>query len=230
MCGMQNTCHYIPQRITYSIPTPAEYSIYDNIGSPYDISRIMNEDFTLDLEKYKAYSPVFLPPSYALTYGIEFAAMTSTLVHILLYYREQIVRQWKSSKSDADDVHFRLMQAYQEVPMWWYLAILVYSIFRTFTKHSYQTQLRWYGLVVALGITGLTLVPIGIILAITNAAPSIFLLCQILAGYMFPGRPMANNLMVVYGRQCFALKSLFEAIYHLRKRSTLLAILKLGIT
>ena len=33
---------------------------YDNTGAAYNVSRILNEDGTFNLEQYKAYSPLFL--------------------------------------------------------------------------------------------------------------------------------------------------------------------------
>lgn len=33
---------------------------YDNTGRPYDTSRILNADYTLDEEAYQNYSPLFI--------------------------------------------------------------------------------------------------------------------------------------------------------------------------
>lgn len=39
---------------------------YDNTQSSYNVSRILGDGFTFDLQKYKEYSPLFLPPTFAL--------------------------------------------------------------------------------------------------------------------------------------------------------------------
>ncbi|OLL22029.1 Glutathione transporter 1 [Neolecta irregularis DAH-3] len=175
-------------------------SLFDNTGAPYNVTRIVNSDYSFNLTAFKQYSPIMLPPSYALTYAISFGGIVSLITHVFLYYRHQIVRQWKSSLSEIDDIHFKLMQRYKEVPHWWYAATFIVCLTASiFTLEYYHTQMRWYGLTVIIIIAGVMFVPVGIITAITNTTPSIFLVCQIIAGYMFPGHPVANNLMVTYG-------------------------------
>ncbi|KAJ4858021.1 OPT oligopeptide transporter protein domain-containing protein [Trichoderma breve] len=36
-------------------------SVYDNTGKVYNVSRVLNPDITLNIDAYKAYSPLFLP-------------------------------------------------------------------------------------------------------------------------------------------------------------------------
>jgi hypothetical protein len=38
----------------------SDSTTYDNTGNPYDTSRILTSDFTLDEEAYKNYSPLFI--------------------------------------------------------------------------------------------------------------------------------------------------------------------------
>ena len=64
---------------------------------------------------------------------------------------------------------------------------------------SYPIHLPWYGLLLALGICTILFIPIGIIMAVTNQHSSIYLICQLIAGIIFPGRPVANMVFVTYG-------------------------------
>jgi len=96
---------------------------FDNTGKQYNVSRIINADSSFNLQEYKAYSPLFLSISFAMAYGLSFAAITSTLTHTFLYYRKQIWTQARRSLSEQPDVHARLMSVYKEVPDWWYLTI-----------------------------------------------------------------------------------------------------------
>lgn len=43
---------------------------YDNTGAVYNVSKILTPELTLDLEKYEAYSPLFLSTTFALLYGL----------------------------------------------------------------------------------------------------------------------------------------------------------------
>ena len=54
--------------------------VFDNTGIPYDVKKIITNGI-FDLEKYKAYSPVFIPVTLALAYGLCFAAFPAIFVH-----------------------------------------------------------------------------------------------------------------------------------------------------
>ena len=96
---------------------------FDNTGKAYEVSRIINEDLSFNLEAYKAYSLVFLSASFALSYGLSFAPIPATLTHAFLYYRKQALVYARRSLAQQSDLHARLMSVYQEVPDWWYLSI-----------------------------------------------------------------------------------------------------------
>jgi OPT family oligopeptide transporter len=64
---------------------------------------------------------------------------------------------------------------------------------------SYPVHLPWYGLLLALGICAVFFIPNGIIMAVTNQHSSIYLICQLICGVVFPGRPIANMVFVTYG-------------------------------
>ena len=53
---------------------------YDNTGSPYDVSQILTPEGTFDIDKYQAYSPLFLSTTFALSYGLSFASITGTFL------------------------------------------------------------------------------------------------------------------------------------------------------
>ena len=66
------------------------------------------------------------------------------------------------------------------------------------TFSSYPVYLPWYGLLLALGITTFMFLPVAIIMAITNQHSSLYLICQLICGVVFPGRPVANMVFVTY--------------------------------
>jgi hypothetical protein len=57
-------------------------------------------------------------------YGLQFAAIISTLIHTFLYSRRHIMIHARRSLSEQPDIHARLISVYEEVPGWWYLTIL----------------------------------------------------------------------------------------------------------
>ncbi|KAI7191051.1 OPT family small oligopeptide transporter, partial [Hortaea werneckii] len=66
----------------YSAYLPINTSTtFDNTQSQYDVSKILGPGFSFDLAKYKKYSPMFLAPTFALNYGLSFAALIASIVH-----------------------------------------------------------------------------------------------------------------------------------------------------
>ena len=90
---------------------------------PYNVSQIINSDSSFNLEAYKAYSPIFLSATFAISYGLSFATITATLTHTFLYYRKYIWSHARRPLSQQPDIHARLMSVYKEVPDCWYLTI-----------------------------------------------------------------------------------------------------------
>jgi hypothetical protein len=73
----------------------------------------------LDEEAYRAYSPVYLSISYAMTFTLAFALTTAAVVHTILHQGERIYKTLRFGKSEEDDIHMKLMRQYSEVPDWY---------------------------------------------------------------------------------------------------------------
>ena len=108
----------------YSAYLPLVSSVaFDNTGRQYNVSQIINSDSSFNLQAYKAYSPIFLSASFAISYGLSFATVTATISHTFLYYRKYIWTHARRRLSEQRDIHARLMSVYKEVPDWWYLML-----------------------------------------------------------------------------------------------------------
>ncbi|KAJ5110719.1 hypothetical protein N7532_001254 [Penicillium argentinense] len=217
-------------------------AVFDNTGHPYNVSRILTSDFLFDKKAYDEYSPVYLPITYVLSYGVQFAALTSLVTHTVCWYGKDIWQQTRkafeerrelpgmetyqplqtdqrrssthhsqeaSGDSSRDtnremplgmeDVHCRLMRRYEDAPLTWYLIVLITMLaIAIYTVEHYPVHLPWYGLLLALGVTSVFFIPVGIIMAVTNQHSSLYLICQLLCGIVFPGRPVANMIFVTY--------------------------------
>jgi OPT family small oligopeptide transporter len=208
-------------------------AVFDNTGKPYDVSRILNSDFTFDKDAYEGYSRVYLPITYVLSYAVQFASLSALVMHTTCWHGGDIWRQSKQAYSErgekqqtteyqavrsgrieqgrsresqtgdmmsgSEDVHSRLMRKYEDVPMLWYLSTFVAMLaIGIFVVEYYPVHLPWYGLLLALGITTVLFIPVGIVMAITNQHSSLYLICQLICGVVFPGRPVANMVFVTY--------------------------------
>ncbi|KAG8995390.1 hypothetical protein FRB94_009181 [Tulasnella sp. JGI-2019a] len=173
---------------------------FDNTGAKYNVTAILTPENTLDLAAYKAYSPLFLSTTFALSYGLSFAAITATIVHAFLYFRKQIWTQARRSLSEQPDIHARLMSKYREVPEWWY-AIIFVSMFTSavVALEVWHTQFPIYAFVIALLIAFTYSIPVGMIQAITNQQIGLNVITELIVGYWLPGKPVTMMLFKTYG-------------------------------
>ncbi|EPE03485.1 opt family small oligopeptide transporter [Ophiostoma piceae UAMH 11346] len=185
----------------YGIFLPmSDSSTYDNTGAAYNVTRVLTPDFTLDVDAYKAYSPLFLSTTFAMSYGLSFAAITSLIVYTYLHHSSTIWKQYRNSTSEKPDIHMKLMQKYKEAPSWWYTVLFVITLGLGFvTILAYPTNLTWWAFLLAVFIAFAFSLPIGIIQAVTNNQIGLNVLTEFIYGYIQPGRPLALMLFKTYG-------------------------------
>jgi OPT family small oligopeptide transporter len=170
------------------------FTIYDNTGQPYNVSAVITDD-RFDEEKYKQYSPMYVSTVLAMYWAVAFAAFTSVVVHTFLWFRRDIARRLRNTIKDERDFHSRLMRAYPEVPHWWYICVGVPSFALLFAAiETYPTDLPIWGAVVGVVLALILALPSAILRAITNQLVVTNVLAEMMAGYLFPGRPVANMI------------------------------------
>ncbi|KAB5564651.1 hypothetical protein DKX38_004705 [Salix brachista] len=177
--------------------------LFTATGQEYNITAIIDSNFHLDLAAYDREGPLYLSTFFAVTYGVGFAALTATIMHVALFHGREIWEQSMASFQEKTmDIHSTLMRKYTQVPEWWFVCILLVNIALTiFTCEYYkdQLQLPWWGVLLACGIAITFTLPIGIITAITNQSPGLNIITEYIIGYIYPGYPVANMCFKVYG-------------------------------
>ena len=192
------------------LPISAYFS-FDNTGAPYNASAIVTNGL-FDQAKYEAYSPLRMSATLAIAYGVAFGSFSSIFVHTFcmfhfpsvgsvvyttfaVWFRRDIARRFKSTLKDERDIHSRLMQAYPEVPVWWYGAIWVVSLLIILVSVSvYNTQLPAWAALVAFIFSAILAIPSAMLQAITNQAVGFQVMHELIIGYMHPGRPIGNMI------------------------------------
>lgn len=173
---------------------------FDNKAKKYDVAKVLDSNLRFDEAAYKKYSPLFVPFSYLLSYALNFAAVIAIFVHCFLYHGKDIVKKLRDQRHGGEDIHKRLMNNFKEAPDWWYLVLLVVPLVLSFLAIClFETQLPWWGLIIALAIAGVNFVPQGLLEGITNQHVGLNIITELVAGYIFPGRPLANMMVKLYG-------------------------------
>ncbi|PWN23512.1 OPT oligopeptide transporter [Microstroma glucosiphilum] len=172
---------------------------FDRFGNRFNTSNIITPQGTFDAVKYNNYSAQYLPTVFSISYGLSFASMTATLVHTALFSGKDLIRQFKSSRTEEPDVHARLMKSYKEVPVWWYVATFVVSIvFSIISIEVWDTQMPVWALFIGLLLGAIYTLPIGMIYAVSNIEVGLNVLSEFIIGYARPGKPICMMLFKTY--------------------------------
>lgn len=173
---------------------------FDHFAKPYNVSRVLTKDLVLDQAAFEAYSPLLVPFSYLMSYALNFAAVVAVFVHCALYHGKDIYNKLKDAKHGGEDIHKKLMARYKEVPDWWYLILfLIVFALSIVVIAVYDTQLPVWGLIISLLISMANFLPQGLLEAITNQHVGLNIITELIGGYLFPGKPIANLMVKLYG-------------------------------
>lgn len=206
-------------------PSPIDAGLYENkTYGKFDIASLLKPDHTLDWELFNTKKPVLLTPwcecraggpavyrptdaasfswsscsAVAISYGIAFATLTSMVSHVFLWHRKEVYKAIRHPYHD--DVHNRMMRAYPSVPKSWYLITLAVSLSSAIALvYLSPLQLPVWGLLLAVLIALLFLIPAGIIKAVSNTSIGLNVITEFVAGVLLPGRPIANVCFKCYG-------------------------------
>ncbi|KAJ1930434.1 hypothetical protein IWQ60_000300 [Tieghemiomyces parasiticus] len=194
----------VPLAYYFNVWDAAHFPIYsaatfDVFGNHYNTTRVMPGG-SYDEAAYQTYSPLRLAFQFALTYGLSFASFASLLTYTALYHGKDIMARFRESRAMDDDIHAKLMRRYPEVPSWWYSAIFfVNGLAAIYLCERMGIGLPWWAVLLALGIAGLFLIPVGIIAAVSNQSPGLNVITEFIIGYLLPGQPIANVTFKTYG-------------------------------
>ena len=77
---------------------------YDRFAENYNVSAVLTPDFRLNVTAYEAYSPLYLPATYVITYLLAFMLSSAVLVHTALYHGRALINGIKRMRAEDDDV------------------------------------------------------------------------------------------------------------------------------
>ncbi|ODN82201.1 OPT family small oligopeptide transporter [Cryptococcus amylolentus CBS 6039] len=197
---------------------PNSNQAFDRFGAYYNVTAVLTPDKTLDVEAYHAYSPIYFGAGYNLVLIAYFASYSAVLTYAVLEHGSQLkhgimtafknaislVQRGRASEESHDrpqyDIHYAIMHKYKEVPQFWYLLILVFSVVTGIVMvEVYKTTMPVWGIFLCLLLAFVFLIPGGIIQALSNMQVSLVILAEIIPGVALPGRPYANMLFKLYG-------------------------------
>ncbi|KAF9002895.1 peptide transporter MTD1 [Cyathus striatus] len=183
-----------------NFPFLSQDLFYQN-GTIYDQLSILDENFRLDPAKLAVQGLPWYASSQVLTKIGANMAIGATIMHVILWYGKDIIEVIKKYRAgETYDPHLAKMKVYQEVPMWWYIAVFVASFAMAMaTIYTGKSGLPWWGLIVGIIMSAIFLPFVITVYAITGFVPNVQNLIQILGAAILPGSPQTNMYFTLYG-------------------------------
>ncbi|WFD47616.1 hypothetical protein GLX27_002268 [Malassezia furfur] len=181
-----------------SFPAVLSSGLFTSNYTKFDVDGVLKKDNSLDDAAWEQNKPMLLTPFFALSYGISFAVLTSTITHVLLWHGKEIKKALFNPV--YSDVHNKLMQSYPLVPQSWYLWTLALSLgSASVLVMTTPLQFPVWGLLLSVGMSLFFLIPIGILKAVSDTGVGLNVITEFVAGFLIPGKPIGNVCWKCYG-------------------------------
>lgn len=196
-CGL---CYIILSTVYYSNAWSSKSfpmlstSIFSSNGSVYDQLAVFGTMFQLN---QTALNEVGLPHMTGSQIWANISnnlAIGGLFAHCVCFWGPYFRDTLKNARlGRQQDPHWKAMQKYKEVPIWWYLCLLILSFVCGLTViFKGQTTLSWYSYIVAL-LLGSFVTPFSqTLVARMGTGISTNQLMKMVGSAMTPGRPIAN--------------------------------------
>ncbi|KAG2192270.1 hypothetical protein INT47_003859 [Mucor saturninus] len=183
------------------------FQLFENgISVVYPQTSVLNPDNSLNHILFAEVGNPSFATSNVLAYVYTNFGVTASITHVALYHGKDIwttFRNLRKKISGGDveiDIHMKLMQAYPEVPNWWYYLVFAVGIgLNIGIGYANGSQLPWWGFILAIAISTTLSLPLNMIQAITGYSFGLNVFAEMVCGFILPGYPIANMYFKTLG-------------------------------
>ncbi|GKT87483.1 peptide transporter MTD1 [Colletotrichum tofieldiae] len=173
-------------------------------GKVYNQTAVFGQNAILNTEALEVHGLPRLTASNVWANMAAMAAIGALLTHISLFYGPLIKRSLRQAwKKEETDPHYRIMQEkYKDVPMWWYIAILLVGFFTGLgAVIKGHTTLDAWAYVCAI-LLGCIVAPFSLCLyGLLGTSVATNNLSKMLCGVLQPGKPVANLYFSMFSHE-----------------------------
>ncbi|EGW30796.1 oligopeptide transporter protein [Spathaspora passalidarum NRRL Y-27907] len=194
--------------------------LFNNKAEVYDVHKILDEKNLFDDAKYQEVGPPYFSAANLVLYGAYFCLYPfAILYHFMTEWESMksgfvnvwhsLVEAFKFRKDNsheniygryAEDPHCKMMSKYEDVPDWWFVAILVIStVFALAVVLFYPTETPIWGIFFTILINFVFLIPLTSIASVTGFTFGLNVLVELIVGYAIPNSGIALITLKSFG-------------------------------
>ncbi|KAJ3274328.1 hypothetical protein HDV01_003172 [Terramyces sp. JEL0728] len=220
--GSDQTLHIHEYRDGRPIPVLNSAALFNSSGHHISaVSLYEPPKFDLSEARYQQESPIYISSFFALAYAASFLSIVAAFTHVYLWHGNEIYVQLRSAlkqlEETEEDIHNLLMKRYPDISESAFIYFLVVLIILQFIISGFTSyEMPFWSVILCIVMAVMSVLPIGVITAISGTRLGINVLTEFVIGLLLPGKTV-----VVMAFKSLGTNSVIQAI-------TLLADLKLG--
>jgi hypothetical protein len=192
----------------------------------FNQTSILNKDNALDEDMLAKQGLPYFTGAFIITLISSNASITATFTHLFLFNYDEIKSAWSfvskakrfirnpnrsfrfwenstdSRPKNTTDPHVKLMMKYKDAPDWWYGVVFGVALFLgIIICYAAETALPWWGFLIAIVLSVNNILFFGAQYALTAWDIKTQAMIQLMAAYLFPGKPITNMYFTLFGYQ-----------------------------
>lgn len=171
--------------------------LFNKHGKKYDVSKVINKTWELDFNKYKEYSPIFLPIGFIINLALGLGGFSAMMVMFLWKFKKDV---WDHMNKQTDeDVK---QSPYMGISPYYYIGSIICGIslgFLFVEGWNHELQLRAGGYIVSLIIGIIMYLPVGLIESRTSFSLNMSMLFNVIGAFWLKGQPIATLYFLSFG-------------------------------
>ncbi|KNE72460.1 OPT family small oligopeptide transporter [Allomyces macrogynus ATCC 38327] len=191
--------------------------LMSNTGKVIGAAKLVdNKTNTLRDDVYQANKPIYMSPVLPLrrifySYFGSMATFTAAVSHTMVWYGKDIWARLRASQHEmAEDIHCKLIDAYDEVPDTWYYGFFaITTVLTILVCHFSGIEMAWYFTFLSILVSIIGTVPIAVVLATSGVSLYMNVISEFIIGCILPGKPVImmafKTLGVTVSLQCLIL-------------------------
>lgn len=185
--------------------------VFDNTGGRFNVTKILDAQSQFVDSQYQNYSQPWMSAGFISSYLWYFALYSATFTYVAIFHYRDLAAAYRSFVKEvrkvfkrgqiehdeddlAEDVHYKIMSKYKDVPEWQYGIVLLVSVVLGMVGVGvFPTNTSPVVVVFGIIMPVLCLIPCGLIQAVTGIPIPLNVLAEFIGGALQQGN--ANGLM-----------------------------------
>lgn len=178
-------------------------NIFNKKGKPYQVKEVINQKWELDLDKYRQYSPVYLPIGFLIQLALSLGGFSSMMIFYFWRFKSDV---WEPFWNHSNNKTAHYKPAYNKYFFTAYILSMLVGLGLGFVfveAWNRDTQIDSGGFVVSIIIGIVLFLPVALVESKSAFTLNMNGFFNVVGAFWYKGRPMATLYFLNFGYSIF---------------------------